>query len=735
VTLTAFLRAIGGYLRPYRGAVALLGLALIVDVAFENGLALSLKFLIDSAIVPRRFGSLVLIGSLLVGGGVVYALTAVGRDRVYAELGANVLNDIRERMFRHLQELPLSVHERLRPGDVVQRFSGDLSTVESALIVSLPAGTLALFNLLASAALLFALKWELALVGAVALPLGMVLPRLLSGAASNAADLVRSRQAELANTVHENVSAQPVVKAFGLEDESIRSFTTQLAGIRPLAVRASFLAWMMERAPNLSIVAVHVAILLVGAALAIHREISVGSLVAFNAIFLNVSLGVYGITFAIPELVRGAASYHRIEDLLREPADDTEEPDAIALGALRRGIGLREVTVDYGRERLALDRVSLEIARGESIALVGPSGSGKSTLIRMLLALERPTAGTITFDGHDLTRATRASLRAQIGVVFQDNFLFDTSIAANLRVASPAASDAELIEACQQAEIHAFIADLPDGYATRVGERGGRLSGGQRQRVAIARALLRRPNVLIFDEATSALDPATEAQLTRTLETIGVERTTISVTHRLASVVNADRIVVMVEGRIAEQGSHDELLARNGTYQQLWEKQSGVSVNDTGDRATVTAERLRSVPILADLDDALRAEVASALATERHGAGRAVCVEGEPGDAFYIVARGRLEVVQAREPGEARLGVLEVGDFFGEIALITNRPRTATVRALTPTTLLSLRRQALIDLCERDETLRETLAAAVQRRLERSRQLAAPDPPAANRLT
>lgn len=450
MTLTAFVRAIAGYLRPYRGAVALLGLGLIVEVAFDVGLALSLKFIIDSAITPHRFGSLELIGALLVGAAVVYAVTAVGRDRVYAELGANVLNDIRERMFRHLQELPLSVHERLRPGDIAQRFSGDLSTVESALIVSLPAGALALFNLVASAALLFALQWELALVAAVALPLGLVLPRLLSGAASSSADLVRAGQAEIANAVHENVSAQPVVKAFGLEDESIRSFTAQLEELRPLAVRASFLAWMLERTPNLSLVAVHLAILWIGAALAIHGDISVGSLVAFNAIFLNISLAVYGITFALPELVRGAASYHRIEDLLQEPVDDTQAPDAIVLGALRDGIALREVSVDYGRERPILDRVTLEIARGESIALVGPSGSGKSTLIRLLLRLERPTAGTITFDGHDLTRVTRASLRDQIGVVFQDNFLFDMSIAANLRLASPAASDAELIEACQR---------------------------------------------------------------------------------------------------------------------------------------------------------------------------------------------------------------------------------------------------------------------------------------------
>ena len=725
MTVSRFVRAMVAYLRQYRLAVALLTFGMLVDLAFENGLALSLKFLIDDAIVPRNSDSLVLIISALVAFGVVYGLTAIGRDYLYAQVGTDLLNDIRERMFRHVQELPLTVYERLRPGDITSRFSGDLSTVESAVVVALPAGALALLGLLVGAVLMFVLQWKLALVATAALPLGLLFPRLLGARTSRAAYAVKQRQSEIANVVNENVGAQHVVKAFGLQQAATRSFSMELARLRPLGTRASFLGWMMERTPNLSIVAVHIAVLWVGAVFAIHGQLSVGSLVAFNALFLNVSLSVYGITFAIPELVRGAASYRRIEELLEEPAEEPEPSDAVALGPLRRGITLRDVTVRYDREQPTLDHVCLEIARGESVSLVGPSGSGKSTLVRVILGLDSPETGEILFDGHNLPMITRQSLRAQMAVVFQDNFLFHASIAQNVRIARPDASDAEVQEACRHAEIHDFIVGLPDGYETQVGERGGRLSGGERQRIAIARALLCRPEVLVFDEATSALDPGTEAAVNRTLDALGAGRTTISATHRLAAAVNSDRIVVLAGGRIVEEGTHAELLARGGIYSRLWDKQSGISVSDAGDRARADSRALLPVPMLADLDEALLAEVAAALVTERFGPGEEICVEGEPGDRFYMIARGQVEVVHARAAGEVRVNELEDGDFFGEIALVRNQPRSATVRTLTPTILLSLQRESFSSLCERQEGLQEMLSAAAQERLERSRRLPA----------
>jgi ATP-binding cassette subfamily B protein len=725
MSIPRFLRIMLGYLRPYRALVILLLLGLVVDLAFEAALALSFKFLIDDAIVPRDNGRLVLILSALAGFAVVYALVGIGRDYLYARVGTSVVNDIRLRLFRHVQELPITLYERMRPGDITARFSGDLTSVESAIVLQLPLAVLACLGLVASSVILFVLQYQLALIAAIALPAGILLPRLLGRRVSQAAYALKQEQGRIADTVHENVSAQQVVKAFGLQRSAVASFSRQLASLQRIGERANFLAWAMERAPNLSILAVHLGVLWAGALLALDGAISVGELVAFNAIFLNVRASAYDMTFAIPELVRAAASYQRIEDLLDERIDLTDAPGAAPLRPLRHAITLRDVSFGYADGEPSLRDLSMRIPHGVSLALVGGSGSGKSTLIRLLIRFHDPTGGAILFDDQDARTVTQDSLRAQMGVVFQDNFLFNASIRENLRMARPDAADEDIERACRLAEIHDFIASLPEGYETVVGERGGRLSGGQRQRIAIARALVREPDILIFDEATSALDPGTEADVTRTLQSLMRGRTAISATHRLASITGADQIVVLDRGRLVEQGTHDELLRLHGTYRRLWDKQSGIFVSDTGDRATLDGARLRRVPLLAELDDELRVEVATALTTERYGPGEDVFEQGDPGDRFYMVARGKLEVLHVANGRETRVNALDDGDHFGEIALLTHAPRSATVRTLTPSILLSLKREAFLELVQRAGGARSAVVASMRERLERSRRLGA----------
>jgi ATP-binding cassette subfamily B protein len=271
----------------------------------------------------------------------------------------------------------------------------------------------------------------------------------------------------------------------------------------------------------------------------------------------------------VPPLQRAAGGMARIQEVLDVPEEVPERPGARPLPRFASAIELRDVSFAYGASAPALSHVSVTIRAGESIAIVGPSGSGKSTMLGLLLRLHDPSGGAIAIDGHDLRTVTQTSLRTQIGVVFQESYLFDMTIRENIRLGNPKASDGEIEAAARDAGIHEFIASLPRGYDTRVGEGGGGLSGGERQRVALARALVRRPAILILDEPTSALDAQGEAAFHRTLQKLSKGRTVISVTHRLAMSM-AGRILVLSGGRLVEDGSHDELIERLGVYSELW---------------------------------------------------------------------------------------------------------------------------------------------------------------------
>lgn len=281
------------------------------------------------------------------------------------------------------------------------------------------------------------------------------------------------------------------------------------------------------------------------------------------------------------------------------------------------------------------------------------------------------------------------------------------------------ATDAEVRSAGEAAEVAIFVTSFPHGYDTQVGERGGRLSGGQRQRVAIARALLRDPAILLLDEATSALDAETEIALNATLARVARGRTVVSVTHRLASVLQADRIFVLSQGRLVEQGSHEELLAKEGLYTQLWRKQTGFVVSGDGSHAEVETHRLRAIAMLAELDEVLLQEIARSFIAERFPADRIIFREGDPGDKFYIIVRGEVSIITSGATGqEQELGVLQDGDYFGEIALLRDLPRTATVRTRVPSLLLSLQRQQLLRLMEKAPHLQTLLERAINTRLE-----------------
>jgi ATP-binding cassette subfamily B protein len=331
-------------------------------------------------------------------------------------------------------------------------------------------------------------------------------------------------------------------------------------------------------------------------------------------------------------------------------------------------------------------------------------------VLNLLARFQDPVQGAILIDGHDLRQVTRTSLYSHVGVVFQDTFLFDGTIADNIRVGCPAASDDAVEAAARAAEAHDFIVASPRGYETRIGEGGSRLSGGERQRIAIARALIRDPAILVLDEPTSALDAATERALNVTIATLARDRTVIVLTHRLSSIAQARMIFVLKRGLLLEAGTHEALLKGDGLYAELWYKQSGFDIGSAPHGPKIDADRLARFPLFAGLDRAVLTRVSAEFGTQGYGESQTIFRQGDAGGTFFIIARGQVAVDQRRDDlEERRIAVLTDGDHFGEIALLEPTPRTATISTLAPTTLLTLERAAFVRLCEEIPVLHERI--------------------------
>lgn len=568
--LFGFLRFLIGTLRPYWKQSVLVGLGLVLEMAFGSLVPFSFKYIVDEALLGRNGQLLVTILAGLGAGAVVVSVSGLGRDYLYAQICARVLRDLRERMFSHLQGLSLDFYARVKVGDVLTRFTGDLGVVEHAMGAAVPWGLLPALDVLTNSVLLFVIDWRLALVAMLVFPLCLLGPRIFAPRAAGASYHRRLSEAGMTANLQEHLVSQPAIKAFSLEGRALGNFTKHNTRLAGSALRLGFFSALVERSAGIGIVLLQVLIMGTGAYMAYGGRLSIGSLAAFQTLFLSLSYSLSYVTQYVPNLVQALGGMRRIDELLAESPKVQDSPHAVPLPRLQERIEVRGVTFSYSGQQRNLDDIDLVIEKGQSVAFVGESGSGKSTLLSLMLRFYDPETGSVEFDGEDLRQVTQASLRAHLGVVFQESFLFDLTVRENIRLGRQEANDKQVEEAAKAAEIHEFIMGLPQGYETPVGERGGRLSGGQRQRLAIARAVLRDPEILLLDEATSALDPATEAAINATISRLAKGRTLISVTHRLSSVVGMDRIFVLRQGKVVEQGNHKQLLNQKGYYYQLW---------------------------------------------------------------------------------------------------------------------------------------------------------------------
>src|SRR5246500_1537930 len=592
------------HLKSYKKIMTFVGLGVLVETLFNVIMPLSLKFLIDDALGEEDFEALIRILSVLAAAGIFTSIVAVWYERWDAHLAASVLSDVRKRIFEHVQSLPAAFFQRTKRGEILSRFSVDMSAFEGSIKGFASYAALPFLELIAGIILMLFLNWQLAAISLLVFPITLIGPRIITPKAVQANYEQKQNESALLGMVQESIAAQAVVKAFTLQRKVFGWFALRNEEAGRKIAAAAFLSTMVERTVTISVLLRHLVVLAIGPYLATKGQITIGTFVTFESAFWEVSYNIAHIMHFIPVSIQSAAAARHIPELLDEPTRGADRPGAPDLPRITNDITFDRVTFGYdGSPTPVLDGFSLRLDVGKRIAIVGPSGSGKSTLLNLILRLYVPDEGRVTIDGVDVRKVTRESLRRSMAVVFQDNMLFNMSLRENIRLGKEGASDAEVEEAARKAEIHRYIMSLPQKYDTLVGERGDTLSGGQRQRIAIARAIIRNPSVLLLDEATSALDQTTEAAINRTLLQVAaggnnvssldqtpeaaINRTLLKVaagrtmiwsTHRLTSVVEMDEIIVISGGRAIERGTHAELLAADGVYRKLWDDQGHAPV-------------------------------------------------------------------------------------------------------------------------------------------------------------
>ena len=695
------LSSIRRYLRPLRPylprCLAILA-SVLLEMAYYSGLPFSFRYIVDYGLLGNNHRLLFILLAALAGGAAIVAVASFLRDRLYSRLAATMLTDLRVGMFDHLQRLSMDFFGSQRVGDIMARFSTDLAVIESAASGFIAWVILPGLDVIAGIALLFVLDWRLALIALLVFPLTIIGPRIFAPRVAEESYRRKGDESQVLSFLQENLHAQIVVKTFGLADYSRRQFAGRVHGLRDRMVRVGMYSGLVERSAYVGIMLLQVCILAAGAFMVSSHRLSVGALASFQAIFLSISYSMASLTQYMPTVVEALGGIRRVEELLHYQPRVRDAGTAV-LPHFSREFRFENVSFGYSPARRNLQSVDLAIPRGQYVAVVGASGSGKSTVLSLLMRLYDPDEGAITIDGVDFRDVPLARVREQFGYVPQESFLFDISVRENILLGNPSATREEIEEAARAAEIHDFLLQLPNGYDTPAGERGSRFSGGQKQRIAMARALVRKPAVLILDEATSALDPETESAILGTLQHLRSSHTIVSVTHRLHSVVDADRILLFDQGILCEQGTHRELLDANGRYRRMWDRQGGFKLDQARHHAEISLERLRQVPVFYGMDDDLLAEAVTYFRTEEYPAGRVVTRQGEFGSSLYVIVRGSVELsVEDGAESPRRLAVLQEGDCFGEAAMFESEPETETARCMLSCVFLSINRANFLSL-------------------------------------
>ena len=600
------IRRIVGYARPYRLHLTVFLLATAVDAVITVVNPLLLREIIDRGILPRDERVVVLVAVAVAAVAVFDAFLGFAIRWFSARIGEGLIYDLRTQVFDHVQRQPIAFFTRTQTGSLVSRLDGDVVGAQQAITSTLSGVISNLLSLIAILVILFYLSWLVSVIALVMIPLFILPARLVGRRLQRLTRESMQLNAEMGSTMTErfNVAGAMLVKLFGRPREESEAFGTRAAKVRDIGVVQAMYGQVLFVALTLLASLVTAVVYGLGGVMVIHGVFQIGTLVALTTLLGRVYGPITSLSNVQINVMTALVSFDRVFEVLDLKPLIADKPGAVALprtagaggqDALAPEIEFDDVSFRYPtadevslaslesialpaperREAAAgvLHQVSFTAPSGQLTALVGPSGAGKTTITALAARLYDPNDGAVRIGGRDLRDVSQESLHDVVGVVTQDAHLFHDTIRANLTYARPEATELELIEACEAAQIWDLVSSLPDGLDTVVGDRGYRLSGGEKQRVAIARLLLKAPSVVVLDEATAHLDSESEAAVQRALKTALAGRTSLVIAHRLSTIREADQILVVDEGRIIERGTHAELLETGGLYADLYHTQ------------------------------------------------------------------------------------------------------------------------------------------------------------------